>query len=74
MARQRAPTASIHARSSLRPLRSSASTSGSASSARSNSVNASTASGKNDAAKISVGFGDGRYLDSNGSSAFTAAS
>ena len=47
MLRQRAPTASIHGRSSRRPLRSSASISGSASSRRPSETMASTASGMN---------------------------
>ncbi len=56
MARPRAPTASIHGRSSLRPLRSSAATSGSASASRPNAASASTASGRNAALGSSVGL------------------
>jgi hypothetical protein len=54
MLRQRAPTASIHDLSSLRPLLSSASINGAASSLRPSETIASTASGTNDAAMISV--------------------
>jgi len=54
MLRQRAPTASFHGRSSLRPLRSSASINGSAWPLRPRAIIASTASGMNEAVMISV--------------------
>jgi hypothetical protein len=74
MARQRAPVASIQARSSLRPLRSSAATSGSAASDRPRPTRASTASGTNDATMISVASGAALSFAILGCNAFTAAS